>query len=69
VQWLKAHSPFAGYEPNRLVSLSTGIVADASANSASAMEMIGQTFTDIKLHRNDKVTTIGGKCKTIKVRG
>jgi len=31
--------------------------------------MNGQKFTDIKLHRNDKVTTIGEKRKTIKVRG
>jgi len=28
-----------------------------------------QTITDIKLQRNGKVTTIGEKCKTIKVMG
>ena len=74
VQWLKAYPPFAGYEPDRLVSLSIGIVADASVNCDIAVEigrtqMDGQTFTDIKLHRNDKVPTIGEKCKTIKVGG
>lgn len=77
VQWLKAHPPFAGYKPYRLVSLSTGIVADAFVNCdnaveigrAAASQMDGQKFTDIKLHRNDKVTTIGEKCKTIKARG
>ena len=28
VQWLKSHPPFAGYNPNRLVSLSSGVIAD-----------------------------------------
>ena len=32
VQWLQAHPPFAGYKPDRLVSLSTVIVADAAVN-------------------------------------
>ena len=77
IQWPKAHPPFAGYEPDHLVYLSTGIVAEASVNCdiavesgrAAASQMDGQTFTDIKLHRNDKVPTIGEKCKTITVRG
>ena len=61
----------AGYEPAHLVSLSTGIDADASVNCENAVEIgreaasqiDGQTFTYIKLHRNDKVTTIGEKFK------
>ena len=58
------------------MSLSTGIVAEASVNCDIAVEighgaasqMDGQKFTDINLSRNDKVN-IGEKCKTIKVRG
>ena len=77
VGWLKAHPPFAGYETDRLVSLSTGIVADPSVNCdkaveiglAAASEMNGRKFTDIKLHRNDKVKTIGAKSETVKIRG
>ena len=60
VQWLKAHPPFAGYEPGRLVSLSTGIVAHVSVSCDNAVEiaraaasnMDGQKAIDIKLHRN-----------------
>ena len=77
VEWLQAHPPFAGYEPDRLVSLSTGIVADTSVNCddaveigrAAASEMAGKKFTDITLRRNDKVKTIGAQSKTVKVRG
>ena len=66
----------AGCEPDRLVSLSTEMVVDAYVNCDDAVEigcaatsqMDCRTFTDIKLHRNDKVTTIGEKCKTIKTR-
>ena len=39
VQWLKAHPPFFGYEPDHLVSLSTGICADKSANCDNAVAM------------------------------
>ncbi len=77
VQWLQAHPPFCGYVPDRLVSLSTGLVADASVNcdsavdigSAAAAKMTDQHYTDITLHRKDKVKTIGYTHKTIKVRG
>ena len=77
VQWLQAHSPFAGYEQDRLVSLSTGIVADASVNcddpvsigQAAASQMTGKKFTDVTLHRNDKVKVIGAKVKTVTIRG
>ena len=49
--------PFVGYTPNRLVSLSTGIIADASVNCDDA-ENIG---LEAALHRNDKVKTMGDK--------
>ncbi|KAG1673996.1 Fucose-1-phosphate guanylyltransferase [Nymphon striatum] len=36
--WLQVHPPFVGYETDRLVSLSTGIVADTSVNSAMSVQ-------------------------------
>ena len=58
------------------MSLSTGIVADTSVNCedavekghAAASQMTGKKFTDITLHLNCKVKTIGAMSKTIKVR-
>lgn len=77
VEWLEAHPPFAGYEAERLVCLSTGLVADLSVNCDSAVElgrkaasgMSGKKFTDLTLRRGDKVKTIGSKQKTVRVRG
>jgi len=77
VQWLKVHPPFAGYQPDRLVSLSTGVVADISVNCddavniglAAASQMSGKQFTEVKLRRSDKVKTINEKTDTINVRG
>ena len=37
VAWLQDHPPFAGYHADQLVSLSTGIVADASVNCDDAV--------------------------------
>ena len=77
IGWLQAHPPFAGYNPDRLVSVATGIVADTSVNCDSAVdvgckaasEMSGKKFTNIILHRSDKVTPIGAKDRTVKIRG
>ncbi|KAG1714442.1 hypothetical protein GQR58_001388 [Nymphon striatum] len=76
-QTMPVHPQFVGYDTDRLVSLSTGIVADTSVNCDNAVElglkaaseMAGKKFTEIKLCRNDKVETIGAQNKTIKVRG
>ena len=76
-QWLLVHPPFAGYQQDRLVSLSTGVVADATVNCddainvghAAAAKITGKGFTDIKLHRSDKVKTMSDKDNTIAVRG
>ena len=76
MQWLQAHPPFAGYKPDRLVSLATVIVADAAVNCdyvidislAAALRIGGQKFTDVTLLCNDKVSTLGGKNSTVKVR-
>jgi len=60
----------------QLVAISTGLVADSSGNCDQAKE-IGETvanaitrrvFSEVKLKRSDKVTTING-ANTIKVRG
>ncbi|KAG1715034.1 hypothetical protein GQR58_000608 [Nymphon striatum] len=37
--WLQVHPTFVGYEKDRLVSLSTGIVADTSVNCDNAVEL------------------------------
>ena len=76
VQWLQAHPPFAGYQPDRLVSISTGVVADTSVNcdnavqigQAAASKIAGKQFTEITLHRNDKLKTMGDK-NSINIRG
>ena len=60
-----------------MVSLSSGIIADASINcvnavaigSVAALQIDDKDFRDIKLHRNDKVRTIAEKCKIGKVWG
>ncbi|KAG1664344.1 hypothetical protein GQR58_019848 [Nymphon striatum] len=63
VGWFQVHPQFVGYDTDRLVSLSTGIVADTSVNCDNAVElglkaaseMAGKKFTEIKLCRNDKI--------------
>ena len=75
-EWLQVHQPFAGYQPHCLVSITTGVVADASVNCdgalkiglAAASKINGKSFTDVTLHRKDKVKTMGDKPNTITVR-
>ena len=77
LEWFRAQPPFSGYEPDQLVSLSTGIAAEASMNCddalkigyAAAAQVVGKKFTEVKLHKNDKVKTIGYKDTSVKVRG
>ena len=65
LQWLQAHSPFAGYQPDRLVSVSTGVVAGTSVNCdnavqiglAAASKLTGKKFTELTLHRKDYGTS------------
>lgn len=64
--WLQTQPPFAAYQPDQLVSLSTRVVADASVNcdnvveigQKSASEMSGKKFTNITLRGSDKVKAI-----------
>ena len=75
LKWLQAHSPF-DFSNQQLVAISTGLVADFSANcdqakeigEAAANAITGKVFSEVKLKRSDKVTTISG-ANTIKVRG
>ena len=76
VDWLQSHPPFAGYQPDRLVSISTGVIADQSVNcddavqlgAAAASKLTGKPFSEISLHRNDKVKTIVHK-SNVTVKG
>lgn len=76
VHWLNLHPPFAGYQPDRLVSVASGVIADISVNCdnavqiglAAASRMTGMRFTEVTLHRKDKVKTMGDK-NSINVRG
>ena len=64
-----AHPPFVGYQSDRLVSIATGNLADPFANCDNAVQigqtaaakLTGKSFTEITLHRSDKVKTIGDK--------
>lgn len=64
--WLSQHSPFQYPDVDGLVDLSTGIVADKSANAHKAYEMglkvaesiTGMTFSDVKLKSVDGVISI-----------
>ena len=74
--WPQVYASFSVYEPKRLVSLSTGIVAGASVSCDNVVEigllaaskMDDKNFTDIKLNRKDKVITIGANNRTVKIR-
>ncbi|KAK3886485.1 hypothetical protein Pcinc_009355 [Petrolisthes cinctipes] len=76
-KWLQIHQPFAGFQPDRLVSIATGVVADASVNCndavnislAAAFKMDRKHFTEVTLQRSDKVKTMSDKQNSITVRG
>lgn len=76
VQWLQIHPPFAGYQPDRLVSIASGVIADTSVNCenavqiglAAASRITGKKFSEITLHGTDKVKTMGDK-NSINARG
>lgn len=76
-KWLQVHLPFAGYQPDSLVSIATGVVADASVNCddavnvalAAAFKTDGKCFTEVTLHRSGKVKTMSVKQNSVTVRG
>jgi len=75
LKWLQVHSPF-DFSNQQLVAISSGLVVDSSVNCDQAKE-IGETaanaitrrvFSEVKLKRSDRVTTLNG-ANTIKVHG
>lgn len=75
--WLKAHSPLGYQAIDGLVNISTGVVAQGSANADSAYEvgkaaadaMTGKSHGEVKLKRNDRVVTISAANNSVRVRG
>ena len=77
--FLSQHSPFAykGEHKDRLVCISTGVVAPMTANADRAIELglvaanqiTGKSFSEAKLKRNDKVISIGAAMNGTEVRG
>ena len=76
---LSQHSPFIykGEYKDRLMCISTGFIAPPPANAemaielgeAAAEQLTGKTYADVKLKRNDKVTSIGATTNSAEVRG
>lgn len=60
IRWIRNRSPGVN------LNLNCDDVVAIRRSAASIMDR--QNSTDIKLHRIDKVATIGDKCKTIKIR-
>ena len=77
LQWLEAHSPFVDCQPELMVSISTGIVADSSVNCDDVVQvgqtaiakMMGKTYAKLTLRRKDKVKLFGVMKNTVRVRG
>lgn len=77
LNWLQLHSPLSYASHDTLVSISTGLVADKSANAdqayevgkAAAAAMTGCNYADVKLKRRDRVKSISAATDNIKVRG
>ena len=77
--YLVQHSPviYKGEYMERLVCISTGIVAPATANADRAIELgelaanqlTGKNYEDVKLKRNDKLISIGVATNGAEVRG
>ncbi|KAE8746843.1 hypothetical protein FOCC_FOCC006402 [Frankliniella occidentalis] len=63
--WLSQHSPFADRPPDKLVSISSGIIGDAHTNCDSAFEVgmaewrkcVGTPLSSLTLRRNARVRT------------
>lgn len=76
-EWFETHPPFEQRNPDMLVSLSTGVVADSTINCdkaweigfASMVAMHGNNFADVKLKRKDKVKPLSAMVNNITVQG
>ena len=66
LQWIKVHSPFSYGAHDSLVNVASGVVASRSVNAdqavtigtMAALTMTGKTYADVKLKRNDRVTSM-----------
>ena len=75
--WISLHSPFQYRNVDGLVDVSSGIVADATANADKAFEIgqklaenfSGMAFSEMKVKRTDKCVSIKAACGKIEVRG
>ena len=78
-EYLTQHSPFAYKDEHKdkLVCISSGIVAPSKANADKAFEvgeeaarqMTGNNYAEVKLKRNDRVISIGTAINSTQVRG
>ena len=73
-EYLRAHSPLTKPR-NEIVSVSTGIVGDASINCDQAIQrgkeilkkIAGKNFGEVKLHRKDRVIPLSAMTSSIKI--
>ena len=78
-EYLTQHSQFAykHEHKDKLVCISSGIVAPSKANADKAFEvgeeaarqMTGNNYTEVKLKRNDRVILIGTAINSTQMRG
>ena len=76
--WLEVHSPFPyGEHNNSLICVVSGVIAGKSVSAAQAVDLdtkaasvvTGQTYVNMKLKKNHRVTNISGHKNQITVHG
>ena len=73
--WLDLHSPFSYASVDGLVSVSSGIVAESSANTEDAYsigknvadKLTGKKYGDVNLKRTDKVISVSAAINAVTV--
>jgi hypothetical protein len=74
LDWFNEHSPFPSYP--ELASLSTGMVGTETINGDKSKEiglagmkgMIGQSFAEVKLKRNNKIIPLSAMNCSVRIR-
>ena len=77
VHWLEAHPLIVRQESDILFSAATGIVEDVSVHCDNAIQigqcsmkkLIGKTYSELTLHRKDKVKSLAAMNNTIQING
>lgn len=75
INWIRQHNPFSQRSED-LVGLSSGLVADSTIDCDQALEkgllsmlsMVGKSFAEVIIPRNNKVKSMSSMNHTIKVR-